>query len=433
MAVVEITDVVMAPSPVPGLRRFELDAPRAGGTTDHYAVWFEGWVMTEGAPPAALEISRPEVFVDALPIGVPRPDLPAIFPDVEWAGTKSGFRSAVTSLRLPREFQLHVRVLLADGTRIPLATVHGRQRSMGLPEATLRPLMITTLGRSGSTWVQNLLAEHPEIVTYPAFKSDVRVASYWLEALLALSEPASYRQALGSLDASGDWWLGRPRRPNDYFPDDDAVRWLGREQVEALAVFCRGRIESFYEHLAEREGMRASRYFMEKRLPSVRRHVLPLREIFPGTREVFVVRDFRDMLCSILAFNEKLGVVGFGRDVADSDESYVSEQLATSVNGLAHAWRERAGWAHLLRYEDLVLEGPERLRSLLEFLELPTDDKTLEDMVSKSSQGADRERHMTADSARASIGRWKRDLSPSVLAACEESFGEALATFGYER
>jgi len=429
---VEITEVLMAPAPAPGLLRYHLDAPTAGKSTDIYAVPFEGWVMTEDSPPVGLEITRPEAFVDTLPIGVPRPDLQKIYPDLGWARA-SGFRSAITSLRLPHEFELDVSVVCADGARIPLFTVRGRHRPTRLSEAAMRPLIITTLGRSGSTWVQQLLADHPEIVSYPPFKNDVRVASYWLDVLLALSEPASYRQALTNYNAAGDWWLGRPRRPDEYFGDPDALRWLGREQVESLARFCRERIEGFYASLAERQDTASPSYFLEKRLPSNRRQIIPLRELFPGTREVFVVRDFRDMLCSILAFNQKVGAPRFGRELVDSDEAYVRKQLAGSVEELEGAWRERAGWAHLVRYEDLVLKPHETARSLLAFLELGARDEDVERFLTVGSTNGDerQRRHMTTANVRESVGRWRQDLSPELVVACEEAFDEAFATFGY--
>jgi hypothetical protein len=425
----------LEPAPVPGLRRYHLDAPKVGGKADVYAVSFDGWVVTDGSPAVALEVSRQEVFFDSLPIGVPRPDLAEVFPDVPWAATHSGFRSAITSLRLPDEFELHVQVACKDGSRFPLATVRGRCSPVRLPGSDLCPLMITALGRSGTTWLQQLLADHPQIVSYPPFDNDVRVTSYWLDVLLALSEPASYRQALNYESAGDLWWLGRPRRPDFYFSDPDVIGWLGREQVEALGAFCRERIESFYKHLAMHQSMPSARYFLEKRLPSYRRQILALREIFPGTREVFLVRDFRDMLSSVLSFNERLGTPHFGRELTESDESFVRDQLSGSVRELECAWKERADWAHLVRYEDLVLNPSETMHSLLEFLELPAGENDVDRVLEYGSRDGEarQRRHGTTESARKSIGRWRHDLSPNLIGACEESFGDALATFGYER
>jgi hypothetical protein len=40
--------------------------------------------------------------------------------------------------------------------------------------------------------------------------------------------------------------------------------------------------------------------------------------------------------------------------------------------------------------------------------------------------------HGTAGSPSASIGRWRHDLPPQLLATAEETFGDLLREFGYE-
>src|SRR5262249_31232318 len=159
----------------------------------------------------------------------------------------------------------------------------------------------------------------PEIVAYPPFEHEIRVASYWTDVFLALAEPASYRQSVAAIIESPDWWLGEPRRADDGFHREDVMEYLGHDQVDELKRFCRRRIEEFYERFTVPSNGRPPRFFAEKRLISYRRQINALREIFPGTREIFLVRDFRDMVASILAFSERTGVVhGFGREEADS-------------------------------------------------------------------------------------------------------------------
>ena len=41
-------------------------------------------------------------------------------------------------------------------------------------------------------------------------------------------------------------------------------------------------------------------------------------------------------------------------------------------------------------------------------------------------------RHRTTDSVEASVGRWRRDLEPSLQELCADAFGETLYEFGYE-
>ena len=67
-----------------------------------------------------------------------------------------------------------------------------------------------------------------------------------------------------------------------------------------------------------------------------------MHELYPDGREIFLVRDFRDMLCSIRAFNEKRGSAAFGLDGPGAEEAYVVEVLAPSVKNLLDEWRDRA-------------------------------------------------------------------------------------------
>lgn len=433
MSVVRIKDRIDARTPDGDLLGFWLDKPTPGTESGVYSIPLQGWVVTRGSPAQMLEITRENVCVDQLPIGTARPDIAEIYPDIPWAG-ESGFDFELGALTLPPEFTLHVAAVLEDGTRVSLATLFGSRR-MPADEAseTIQPLMVTTLGRTGSTWVLTMLSGHPEIVAYPPYESEVRVASYWTDVFLALGEPASYRQSVAALIESPDWWLGSPRRADDGFACPDVLEFLGGEQIDELKTFCKRRIEAFYERFTPTSDGRPARYFAEKRLISYRRQIHALRELFPATREIFLVRDFRDMVASIFAFSKRKGVVhGFGRAEVDSDLDYVRERLAGGVLDLAHAWRERAEWAHVVRYEDLVLRPRETLRSLLGYLDLDANDDQIERMLAAGAKKSERQSmHRTTATASDSVGRWRTDLSPELAEACESAFGEALETFGY--
>ena len=79
----------------------------------------------------------------------------------------------------------------------------------------------------------------------------------------------------------------------------------GSDHVADLATFAQQRIDAVYRQVAALGDGRAE-FFAEKCLPEGNVPQL-LRELYPDAREVFLVRDFRDMLCSIRAFNEKRG------------------------------------------------------------------------------------------------------------------------------
>src|SRR5206468_3765127 len=93
-------------------------------------------------------------------------------------------------------------------------------------------------------------------------------------------------------------------------------------------------------------------------------------ELYPRARELILVRDFRDLVASILAMNVKVGYQGFGRRRAASDEEFIERQMADLASAFVRTWRERSDRAHLVRYEDLVTSRGPTLEGILEYLGL---------------------------------------------------------------
>jgi hypothetical protein len=361
-----------------------------------------------------------------VPVDGDRPDVVEEHPGPAWSRT-SGFFAPLSGLRLEPEFEVDVEVEMDDGTRARLATITGRRAPLrtGL-ETRIQPIGLTALGRTGSTAVTRLLASHPEIAAYRPFEYEPRVVTYWIDLLEDLSEPAAFRRQItpnGPL--TDNWWVGA-RAPFPRRVKDDIQGWLGGDGVEVLAAFCQSRIDGFYERVAELGDQPGAGFFVEKLGP---RTGTLLREIYPRSREIFLVRDFRDVLASIFAFNEKRGFQGFGRDRAESDAEYVSEWLAASVTAFLHAWRTRSAGACLIRYEGLVREPRETLERVLRHLELEATPPTVDAMLA-SLAAPEAEAHRTTG-AEHSIGRWQRDLSDEVREACETALGPALGEFGY--
>jgi hypothetical protein len=244
-----------------------------------------------------------------------------------------------------------------------------------------------------------------------------------------LTDPVSYRRQInpaGTID--GAWWVGTepplPRRPKD----PRLERWMSVDAVNEIAAFCQGRIEALYEEVAAENGVLAPRYFAEKYRPD---HISTMmRELYPRAREVVLVRDFRDMVASMFAYNVKRGRQGFRRDEFDDDAQYVAEQVKPSVAALAAAWESRGGDAHLVRYEDLLQDSERTIGALLSYLGVDTGAAGA--MASAlAARDPETEWHRTTPEPAASIGRWRSDLPASVQRACEEVLAPELQAFGY--
>ena len=430
---VAVLDIALSESGTERLSSFGIDGPVPGGEASggaSYALDIRGWVAGRASSAVAVELFHNGRCLWQVPLHE-RPHLESV--TAGDAPALSGFYATVNTLRLAPEFTITVHAVLADESRVEFAAVRGRRDPLRPSfEPRLAPLMVTTLGRTGSTILVGLLEAHPEVVAYPPFEDEPKVASYWIEVLLALSEPASYRRQLTpGRELNSTWWLGTQMpMPRARWPRA-LHEWVGATAVETLAGFCQERIEALYEQVASEYGVANPRYFAEKywatsTIPSF------MWELYDDPREVFVVRDFRDMACSMRAFDEKRGFKAFGRQQAADDEHHIVNQLAPRVASLLSEWQLRSKRAHLVRYEDLVARPAETVSAMLSYLEVDSSPATVEAVSRTMTESGRRmEEHRTAPDAAASVGRWRREMDPELQRASEAAFGPALETFGY--
>jgi hypothetical protein len=202
--------------------------------------------------------------------------------------------------------------------------------------------------------------------------------------------------------------------------------WLGREYVEDLAAFSRRSAGQLYARIALAQGKRAPRFYAEKREPGPTARLTAC--LHPAAREIIVVRDFRDMACSMLAF-------GHGREHSGEsrrDEDFLLSLVPALARLVAYA-RERGQSALLVRYEDLIHSPAETLAQMLEHLGLGCERRRLRPLLAAANaETAELPAHRTSTDAAASVGRYSSDLDADALAVAEEAFAPALAAFGYE-
>lgn len=424
-ALVEVFEVGVPEPEHQGLRGFGIDQPKSGSKRSTYSLPIRGWVLGSRGPIDAVELVHDGTVVRRVAVAGKREDVAAAHPDVEGAES-SEFFAAISSLRLPPTFELVVQAVLSDGARVVIGSITGRRGPVRSRfEARLAPLMLTSTGRVGSTVLMNALGAHPQIAAYPPFQKEPRVASYWMNVFATLSEPASYLRQLAPGGPLHDgWWLGSAEPMPRTTANDEVEQWMGVEGVETLAALCQGRIEALYEEIAARHGGQDAVYFAEK----FRTDSVPalMWELYPQAREVILVRDFRDVACSILASSAKRK----GTDQADPRTVLVDMKARTE--SIARIWEERSQKAHLVRYEDLIRNPGEVLEGLTGYLGLDSAPPVVEAMVEAlSEESPAAERHRTTPAAEASIGRWRRDLDAETQREFEAALRGGLETFGY--
>lgn len=406
-----------------------LDCPQAGDTHEAYAMDLSGWALGKRSPSVAIEFFQNSQCLWRTAINSPRDDIAEAFPQVHNSG-QSGFSLAIGAVAFARKFELLVVVALVDGTRVPLAVIRGGRSSIGVPYTPrFRPLLVTTMGRSGSTWLMRVLGEHPQLITYRAFRHEPRQICYWLEVLKALSEPASFSQSLQALSYGENWWLGtsRPLTGSLTHLDPELREWVAGSHVRSLTTFCLERIDEFYTVAAKAEGRTGVVCFAEKCWPG---HFAAeiFGELYPGAREIVLVRDFRDTVCSWLAYIRRHGV---GRELIGSERQFIKQNRDLAVQ-VYNGWRRRS--AYLLRYEDLIREPQATFEAVLNYLGLDASTETIRHMLERAEKVAPETLafHQTSKDVSHSIGRWREDLSPELQAECAEAFGGLLEQFGYK-
>jgi hypothetical protein len=386
-----------------------IDTPRDGGTSNAWAVRVRGHILSDAGPVPEIAAVVPGSVLAMATTGLPTPEVAARHPDVPWAA-ECGFTLLVDTLGLPQRFEFRLRAALPDGSRVKVAAIDGERRALTTAYA------------------------HPGVVVYARPPYEARGGKYWLHVLKTLAAPTDARKRVG---APMEFHLeplaagGNPFYSAEFAAWPEVEAWSGSTYVTDLAAFCQRSIDGWYlaTAAAQSEGEDTLVYFAEKHFPDAYPRLL--RELYPGAHELFLVRDFRDMLASMRAYNARKGFGDFGRQAAPSDASWLAE-LRRGIVALRDAWRERGDTMSLVRYEDLVRTPEATLPPLLESLGLDAAPQTVASLIAAAAPDAPELRgHGTAGSPAASIGRWRHDLSPALQAAAEETFGDLLEEFGY--
>jgi hypothetical protein len=442
MPTVEIQEVAIVPTCPPELLGGALESPTPGTTSEAHGIEVKGFVVSRTAPIVAVDFIHEGLTAGRATLDYERPDVVKGAPE----GFKSGFQAMVGLVGSAPRFDLRIEVVLSTGQRIALGEIRGtRQPLKSSYKPKVQPLLVSCIGRSGTTWLMRLLSGHPAIVTHHLYPHEVRPAQYWMHMLKVLSSPANHTQ-------SGHAWHFHENQffvgtPPDYWTpvvhDDGLKHWFGRTYTEDLAAFVQRSIDGFYRATAKSQKEPMPAYFAEKHYPvmgtltgATASEYLSLtiarmfREIYDGARELLLMRDFRDRLCSISSFNAQNRAVEFGRQHVTTDEEFVW-RLRSEAQMFVQYWKQN-NEAHLVRYEDLILQPEESLTHVLDYVGLDSSPKVVKLILDRASEDTpELQRHRTSGDPKNSVGRWRRDINPVLLPVAQEALSDVMQEFGY--
>ena len=248
---------------------------------------------------------------------------------------------------------------------------------------TDRMVFLVGAPRSGTNWLQRMLAAHPDVVALP-------------------SETHLFSHGLRHLDTQVQHGLlASPATGMVYLPRD--------EWVAAMREFC----VLVYARVADSIDPAAS--LVVERSPHHVLHLPLIGEVFPDAAVVHIIRDGRDVVRSLA-----------GHEWGPGDVAAAAEQWRDCVRAAKVAAPALKRYDEV-RYEDLMADPRGQVAALFGRLGLAASPQVLDAVESESGVSF----NVDAASPHIGIGKWRTQWGPAELAAFTAVAGSTLADAGY--
>jgi len=291
---------------------------------------------------------------------------------------------------------------------IPLADSRPVEAADPLADLARGLFFIVGCGRSGTTLLQVMLGNHPEI-TLP--NETGFYSLLWRRNRRRLGELANARDFRRGFEHCMDFWRVRELE-------------LDRERVWQL---CQGQPTSWetlflalLAALAERRG--ATR--VGEKSPGHFQHLTLLAERFPEARFIHLIRDPRAVACS---YYRTFGIKAIGAKCRRWREAIEQHRLHSAALGARYA---------AVRYEDLVRAPEPTLRALCAFLGCEFSPDMLAHHERQHLGFAAHQMHHMANTLKpvftSSLDKWRSELDPGQIALVEHVLGDDMRELGYE-
>jgi hypothetical protein len=268
---------------------------------------------------------------------------------------------------------------------------------------TIQPLYIIGSPRSGTTMLQVLLGSHPKVASTVQLTLFDRYIGQWLDFWELESREIKEK----------DWTLGLP------------MLW-SREQFDA---FISEFLTRAYTGMMERKP--GATHLLDKN-PGYGMHVDAIKRYLPRSKFIHMIRDGRDVACSLVAAKESMGF-GF------QQHAEAGALWRNLVKGARQAAKFGSDYLEV-RYEDFLTDNHKAYRAVLDFCGLPYDQSWLEQTIAANTFEKMKDRQATGDpNVKVSVhhyrtgksGNWKEIFTPAMRYAFDLSAGLLLRELGY--
>ncbi|OGT79438.1 MAG: hypothetical protein A3H91_05690 [Gammaproteobacteria bacterium RIFCSPLOWO2_02_FULL_61_13] len=400
---------------------FDMTRTRFPGDDGLFALFLQGRLETGGVKPKRLEIRYQNRRLDRIKLGVSK------------AKPQANFEIGLNLLGGPVSGSMDVVAVFGPGDAVRVAEIHvERERIESGYKPAMAPVILSSMGRSGTTWFMHLLGKHPGIYIHDEYPHELLGAFYWVNMLESLTTPLAADRIMSKWKMRDH--TGKSIRTHVYYRQgapDPILRYLGGAYIPQMAAFCQQSIDHFYQALSNVKSASSGspiRYFSEKSLP------FPslIKELYADAKEVFLIRDIRDNICSALAFNAKRGTQDFGRESTVSDDEFAAYRCA-EFRSLYQSCLANRDTALLVRYEDLVADPAAAASRVLQYLGLEDSAATVAAMVNQArASDSNLDFHKTSASPVRSVQRWRKELPQSIAQTCLRLAGDELRALKYQ-
>jgi len=272
-----------------------------------------------------------------------------------------------------------------------------------------RPFFIVGSGRCGSTLLRAMLQAQPNVHIPP--ENDLRAATRAFRRYSRLPWNAVLRLVLGTFEFHPAWnrW---ELTLSGVFRELDA-RPPGRRDLAAV-------FDAVYRTHMRMHKPSATRWGDKTPLNV---HMLPdLRATFPDLLVIHMVRDGRDVVCSLtkLLKNDLEESAALWLEAVHAGAAFVARYPTLALE---------------VRYEDLVADPGSVLQRVTRFLDVPFEERMLRPHELNLHFGdVELFPHMQGvfqPIYRTSVGRWRTAFTPAQLARLDRALGPTLAALGY--
>lgn len=431
-----------------GTYRASIDSPKEHETSKQYSFLISGWILGEKKPITHVEIRRNKITLSKIPVRLKRND---ILSSIEWIDKSredhlaAGFQGEFGVIGLPEIAILDIEGVFEDGKRILFGRITIKHSKIQPRyKSILNPVILVSMGRTGTSIIMKTLAKHPKLISYQKHPTlENFSAQYWLHMVRVLSQPANqfYSTPAYNFDKNNFNIGPSPYNQRFIYPfgvetEDSVKEWFGQEYVQSLADFSKRMIDQYYlrvamcQNLNKKWGKPKIKYFLEKHMLNQSKDLL--FELYPNTKEILSVRDFRDVICSIYAYNKKNKSNSFGVDRVKDIKEYVRVIAKDFAYSMMNRLNENFDKILVVRYEDFLIDMEKELERIFVYLNIPLSKKDIKKIIDSYDKDSTKsKKHMTSVSAVKSIQRWRTELSPEVITLCNEELKEPLEVFGY--